>query len=189
VAPLIDIGRRSPALGAALGSDRPTELAALRLLWSLRATMPWSAHGEATTAFDLAVSPQLSGRHLRRDRDVLLTIDDLPGGALVADGVVVAGKRFTALPASFEVRPRADVDEYALFIGHSLIPFVEDPSPLLPVLEGWFRYFFVEFQPRIAEVYQWQAPGSLTFGSGQRIACPGCRQPVTPRRAALAASV
>jgi hypothetical protein len=175
-----ELAGRSPALGMALGSDRPGELAALRLLWSLRATMPWSLHGEASTVFDIAVSPQQSGKLLRRHPDLLLSIPELPGGGLCARGVVVLGERFEEMPTFFEVRPRSTTDEFALFIGHRVLPFAEDPSALLGPLERWFRYYFSEFRPRVAEVYGWRSPGPPNLGS-MRVACRTCGQALVPQ--------
>jgi hypothetical protein len=176
------LAERSPGLGAALAADRPSGLAALRLLWSLRTTMPWSLYGEADTVFNIAVSPQQSAKHLRRNPDLLLTIAELPGGAMCAGGMVIAGERFVEMPTSFEVRPRPTDGEFALFIGERLIAFDEDPSPLLTPLQHWFRYCFSEFRPRVAEVYGWRTPGLAHMpGTTTRIACTSCGQPVVPR--------
>lgn len=181
---LVELGERSPNLAAALGTDRANELAALRLLWSLRASVPWSACGAADLVFDLAVSPQLAAKHFRRQPDVLLALHDLPRSYLSASGVIIAGIRITEMPASIEVRPRPNDDEFALFIDTQLIPFSEDPSPLLPALERWLAYYFREFRPRLAEVFGWRSPTGLAVGR-MTVACPACGQALVPQIGAI----
>ncbi len=64
---LLDVGQTVPSLGTVLQTDQVQALAALRLLWSLRAGVPWDRCGEVRTVFDLA-----------RERDSSAVLESVP---------------------------------------------------------------------------------------------------------------
>src|SRR5262249_30093628 len=68
---LIDTGINAPALGTVLGTGTPRTLAALRLVWSMRAARPWDRLGAVKTAFEVAADPELAFA-LEDHRDLLL---------------------------------------------------------------------------------------------------------------------
>src|SRR5205807_1947660 len=81
---LLDGGAAAPALAAVLKTDAPLGLAALRLVWSLRASRPWDRLGAVRTAFELAEGPGRASDLAERP-DVLLWQED-PRCLVAAEG-------------------------------------------------------------------------------------------------------
>jgi hypothetical protein len=186
---LLDAGQNIPALGVVLRTDRAEDLAALRLLWSLRPTRPWDRCGEVSTAFELAVDPDWEAM-LAEHPDVLLW-QEHPEWHAVADGwlgrmgpaqVLLVGKGvcvqevlFTEPPRVVEVRLKSLGCE--LRLGAYLFRGPEDLEPLARNLERWFRYAFHEFMPQVERVLTWQSPDrAAILRSWGAIPCPECRR-------------
>src|SRR5205823_14746861 len=85
-----------------------SDLAWLRLLWSLRATRPWDRCGPANTVFELAVDPD-EGKLLARFPDLLLvqraSLHTAGGQSITAD-VLLCGRGVVVQDALFKERPR-----------------------------------------------------------------------------------
>jgi hypothetical protein len=193
---LLDAGRAFPALGEALGTDRPAELAALRLLWSLRPTRPWDGACGAgvLTAFELAALPwraDLFGRHpglllWQEDSDLKLSADSASGQMapavvlLTTAGVWLQGVLFPEPPRTFEVRLRSSGSQ--LICGAHTFRAAVDLEPLSRRLERWFRYAFHDFLPQVARVEAWRPPNRpALLESWGAVPCPECKRLMVAR--------
>jgi hypothetical protein len=190
---LLDAGQTAPALGALLGTGERSRLAALRLLWSLRATRPWDRCGDPLTVFDLAADPkreELLGRY----PDLLLWQEEpdwLTAAPGVTDpkpsqimfcvrGVLLQGVLFTETPRVVEVNAR--FRSYDLIIGEHRFRSSGQLDALALRIERWFRYAFSEFLPTLPRVEKWKAPDRIAilraWGS---VFCPECGRSLLPR--------
>ena len=82
---LLDAANQSPALGDVLGIHNVPNLAALRLLWSLRSSRPWDRCGDPLTVFDLAADPKRADLLGRYDDLLLWQVE--PEWLVAAPGV------------------------------------------------------------------------------------------------------
>ena len=190
---LLDAGQTAPALGALLGTGDRASLAALRLLWSLRASRPWDRCGDPFTVFDLAADPKRADL-LGRYPDLLLWQEQpdwlvaAPGVTepkptqilLCVRGVALQGVLFTETPRVVEVNARWR--SHDLIIGDHRF---RSPAALDTValrVERWFRYAFSEFLPAVPRVEKWKAPDRIAilraWGS---VSCPECGRQLLPR--------
>jgi hypothetical protein len=191
---LLDAGQNAPALGAVLGTDGPRSLAALRLIWSLRATRPWDKLGNVATAFELAGDPERAavfGEHV----DLLLYQEDRGVEVAAEDGreplrpariqVTLAGLWlqeviFSIPPRVFEVRRRTTGTE--LILGRNVFRSPGDLDPLSRRLEKWFRWVFHEVLPQVDKVLTWQSPHrQALLRAWGAVPCPECGKPLLPR--------
>ena len=95
------------------------------------------------------------------------------------------------MPLKVEVlsQPR-DKGGYLLVIGENRFWFPEDPDVLAGRLERWFRYYFRDFRPRVAEVYGWPSYAKLdNLRSHHAARCPECRRDVRVRVGEVGAPV
>jgi hypothetical protein len=191
---LIDAGQNAPALGTVLRSDVPRPLAALRLLWSLRATRPWERLGEVRTAFELAADERHAGRLAeqpdallwREDSNFVLSSDE--GGRLqaarmliTAAGVWLQDVLFTDPPRVFEVLLRSSGCQ--LTLGYRTFRAPMDLDPLSRDLERWFRYAFHELLPMVDRVLSWRSPDrAAILRAWGAVPCPSCSRYLLARR-------
>lgn len=190
---LLDAGQNAPELGRLLNTDNVAELAALRLLWSLRPTRPWDRCGDPQTVFDLAADPhraELLGRH----PDLLLWQLE-PVWRVAAPGVTepkptqicfcVNGVRlqdvlFREPPRVVEVNARWRSSD--LILGEHRFRSTDALDPLALRMERWFRYAFSDFLPLLPAVEKWQAPDRLAIlRAWGAVSCPTCRRQLLPR--------
>jgi hypothetical protein len=195
---LMEAGYIAPSLGAVLRSDDQLSLAHLRLLWSLRPRRPWDHCGEASTVFELAADQQ--GRGLLSKHPDLLLYQAVPspqtGGSasgenqpwaeiLLCDrGVVFQDTLFASPPRTVEVVSRNLFFRggYELGLGEFRFHFDSDPEALANRLERWFRYYFNEFQPLLADVASWQSPAvAASIRAQEAVSCPECRRVLLAR--------
>lgn len=189
---LIDLGQTAPALGTILRLEAPRRLAALRLVWSLRANRPWDRLGEVVTAFELASSSERSGPLSERP-DLLLRGEDrrfplsVDGGSprpatvqVTLAGVWVQDLLFIIPPRQVEVRPRSGSCE--MILGRDAFRSAVELDNLARQLERWFRWVFHDLLPRVDGVLEWRSPhrGAILRAWGA-ITCPECRQFLLPR--------
>jgi hypothetical protein len=186
---LLDAGGTAPALGALLGTDNPQGLAALRLLWSLRASRPWDRLGRCATAFELAADPDRA-RLLGVFPDLLLCQEE-PDWPAVADpasakrtpvriqlsvqGVVLQETLFAWPPRTVEVNRRRKGGS-ELVLGDQRFTANDDLSDLARRMEWWFRYGFNDFLPQVPAVRLWQSPDrAAILRAWGAVPCPECR--------------
>jgi hypothetical protein len=191
---LLDIGELSPALADVLRTDDVSGLAALRLLWSMRATRPWDRCGDVKTAFDLAEDVD-NAPLLARYPDLLLYQEE-PRWQLAADGgtermgparVVVTpagvrlqGVEFVTTPPMLEVRSKSQGDE--LLLGKAVYRGPQPLDELAARVERWFRFTFHEFLPMTRAAAHWHPPDrSAVLRSRGTIPCPECGISLLPR--------
>lgn len=190
---LLDAGQTAPALGALLGTDNIANLAALRLLWSLRPTRPWDRCGDPLTVFDLAADPKQADL-LGRFPDLLLwqaepdwvvaapgVTDPKPAHILFCvRGVLLQGVLFTETPRIVEVNARWRYND--LVIGEQRFRSTGPLDLLALRMERWFRYVFSEFLPSLRQVEKWKAPDRMAIlRAWGAVACPECRRQLLPR--------
>jgi hypothetical protein len=190
---LLDAGQTAPALGSLLATVNVDNLAALRLLWSLRPTRPWDRCGEPLTVFDLAADPQradLLGRVpdlllWQAEPDWLLTSpgDSEPQTAHIlfcVRGVLLQGVLFTETPHVVEVNARWRYSD--LVIGEHRFRSTTPLDVLGLRMERWFRYVFTEFLPALPRVEHWKAPDRIAvLRAWGAVTCPECRKQLLPR--------
>ena len=190
---LLDAGQTAPALGSLLATENVDNLAALRLLWSLRPTRPWDRCGEALTVFDLAADPHhadLLG-HVpdlllwHAELDWLLAVAGVPEPQpahilFCVRGVLLQGILFTAAPGVVEVNARGRYND--LVIGEQRFRSSTPLDVLGLRLERWFRYVFAEFLPALPRVEHWKAPDRIAvLRAWGAVACPECHRQLLPR--------
>lgn len=189
---LLDAGQTAPALGTVIGTNAPRRLAALRLLWSLRASRPWDRLGDVRTAFELAQVPARVAI-FEALPDVLLWQEDRTNAVtsesgatgpavirLTLSGVWVQAELFAMPPRLFEVRQRGPTWEMRL--GRVTFRLPNDPEPLVRTLEKWLRYAFHEFLPQVDRVREWVSPDrSALLAAWGAVACPECGRHLLPR--------
>lgn len=181
---LVALGKAAPAFGALLGTDQPDYLAQMRLIWSLRPTMPWSRCGPAATAYEIATNVEAGRKHLGRHPALLLAAWDLPGGYICAHGIVFHEVLFTETPTSIEVKVRNFLQGggFELVLDSQRFWFQSDPGPLLHRLERWFWYYFQVFRGQVAGVYGWPSQIKLdTLLTPRVLKCPECARKVRVR--------
>jgi hypothetical protein len=184
---LLAAGHSASELGRVLGTEDPSEIARLRLLWSLRPRQPWDRCGEAETAFELAErSDDLLGRY----PDLLLyqpSSGKRRGPApleiiLRGRGVVIEGKLFTEPARTIEIQVRGNEAGSLLIIDGEKIPVRGDATEAAGQAERWLRYYFHEFVPLVAEVYHWRSPhATAILRAWGTVACPECKRPLFAR--------
>jgi hypothetical protein len=190
---LLDAARTAPALAGALGTEQVERLAALRLLWSLRAARPWARCGPAKSVFEIADDPrwaQLLGRY----PDLLLIQDEpdwpalAPAGGeaepvrimVCGRGVVLQDVLFDAEPLLIDVINRPRQTEL-LFSPHSFRARSRMEA-LVSCMERWFRWAFREFLPQAGRVASWEEPDrAARLRALGAVNCPQCRYPLLPR--------
>jgi hypothetical protein len=182
---LIELGALAPALAAVLQTDQPQALAALRLLWSQRPSVPWAKCGLSATAFELAGHRDAGTKHLGKVHDLLLAAWDVPGTYICARGVLFNDVLFEEMPGTIEIRPARG--GFELVLGSHPLWFADDPEAILLSLEVWLRYHFNEFRPLVSEVYGWRSTGlPEQLHARARLECPECRQRLIVRIGDLA---
>lgn len=173
-----ELGQTAPSLGAVLKTDRLRELAQLRLLWSLRPRRPWRRWGDARTVFELAVDPYQATEHFSRHPDLLLVDREPPCLILTSRGLAFRDAMIAEQPYRISVR-EADAQHdrtYELVVGDHRFGFWNDPTPVRVRVEGWLRFWFEEFLPRLPEVRDWQPPEPPRTLFAQEVAvCPECQ--------------
>jgi hypothetical protein len=195
---LLDVGRTGPVLGEILGTDDPTGLAALRLLWSQRPTRPWDPCGEARTVFDLAADAShadLLGRRpdllLRQSEPLWIVAAE--GGEepmrpaeilLCAGGVWLQDVRFVETPTVVEETQTPFGGELAL--GKHRFRGAGEIDALARRMERWSRFAFNDFLPRIAGVAAWRSPERAAILRAWGAApCPECGRYMLARAGAI----
>jgi hypothetical protein len=187
---LLAVGQSAPELGRILGTDDPSEIARLRLLWSLRPRRPWDYCGDAETAFGLAESAAAApvlGKHpdlllyragtsnsgRRRAAEQLEVV-------LSGRGVWIGRKLFSEPVQTIEIR-RGD-GNHILLIGDERFTVSGDPDGAASEIERWLRYFFLEFMPLVAGVYRWRSPHAASIvRAWGTVHCPECGKPLLAR--------
>jgi hypothetical protein len=190
---LLDAGYNAPALGRLLGTDNVPNLAALRLLWSLRPTRPWDRCGDPWVVFDVAADPQRADL-LGRCPDLLLWQSEpewlvaAPGDTeprstqiiFCLRGILLQSVLFTEVPRVVEVNARWRYHD--LIIGEHRFRSSGDLDMLALRMERWFRYAFSEFLPALPRVEKWQAPDRLAIlRAWGAVSCPECHRQLLPR--------
>ena len=133
--------------------------------------------------FELAEDLDDGRAWLHKYPDLLLLDEESPALIICGRGIVYQEILFTERPRTIDIKARRDFDgsEYQLTIGEHCFHLVSDPAPVVGRLEHWFRYYFGEFIPRLAEVHAWKAPeGSKAAVSQEVVACPECRRLLLP---------
>jgi hypothetical protein len=184
VADLIDVGRSTPTLAAAVKTGEPDGLAQLRLLWSLRQARPWDRFGKNATVFDLAADAETGRSVLARYPDLLVAIEETPPIYVCARGVEFSEKMLVRPPKTVEVVAKRQQrgDGYELVLDDLRFPFAADPDALARRLERLFRYYFQEFRSQVAAARRWYSPEAAAALRGRNgVACPQCRQLVLTR--------
>jgi hypothetical protein len=191
---LQDAGANSPALAEVLGTGSPHGLAALRLLWSLRASRPWDRCGEAQTVFELAEESD-HAQLLARHPDLLLFQEEprwlvAPDGGqgkmgpaqIIVDtgGVRLQGVEFVTTPLLIEVRAKSLGDE--MFLGSKLFRGPQPLDELAQRMERWFRFAFHEFLPLTSAAAHWEPPDrAALLKAWGPVQCPECGSRLLPR--------
>ena len=191
---LIDAGRTAPALADVLKTKDVQGLAALRLLWSFRATQPWDRNGPAVTAFEVAANATRT-RLLAEYPDLLLWQEertweiradagrDATGPVqifLCVRGVVLQEIVFTQTPANIEVLNKAN--GYDLILGDQRFRGVADLDDLARRMERWFRYWFNDFLPTAKNVLNWKPPDrAALMRAWGATPCPECGKYLLPK--------
>lgn len=189
---LLDAGQNAPALGRVFGTENVANLAALRLLWSLRPTRPWDRCGDPLTVFDLAADPKRT-ELLGLVPDLLLWQTE--GDWLVAAsgetdpkpahiyfclrGIVLQGVLFTDRPRVVEVNARGRYND--LVIGEQRFRSSGPLDMLALRMERWFRYAFSEFLTALPQVEKWRAPDrQAILRAWGAVTCPQCHHQLLP---------
>lgn len=186
---ILEGGATAPALAVLVDAADREGLAQLRLLWSLRASRPWHREGTAITAFELAATAA-TGEILGRYPDLLIrhalpsrfaTEEDRSGQIILCGrGVVFRDTVLTAVPRTIEIARRKGAFE--LTVDRHIFRFSSDPEVVAERIERWCRYYFQEFQPRVAEVLDWQSPdATAVLRAWGTVRCPDCHHPLLPR--------
>ncbi len=195
---LLDLGENSPALAGVLGTSDPHGLAALRLLWSLRAQRPWDRCGDAQTAFELA-EDVASAPLLARYPDLLLYQEE-PRWQVAADGgdekmgparvvldtgsVRLQGVEFLSTPQPVEVRGK--VLGYELWLGEAKFRGPQPLDDLAKRMERWFRFAFHDFLPLTRAAAHWKPPDrAALLRAWGTLPCPECGVRLLPRVGAV----
>lgn len=190
---LLDAGQSSPALADVLDSEHPQRLAALRLLWSLRARRPWDRCGEAETAFQLAEDVShgpLLARHpdlLLHQQESWLVVAENAKGKMGPARILLTARGLWLQDVEFVIPPRL-VEVRGKMLGHELLMgerLFRGPDPLDDLakrMERWFRYAFHEFLPATGPAADWKPPDrAAVMRAWGTVACPQCRKEVLPR--------
>jgi hypothetical protein len=190
---LLEAGRTAPSLGVLLETMYPDNLAALRLLWSQRASQPWGRCGPCVTAFEVAADRQRA-RLLGRYPDLLLLQEEPkwpPIGligrepeqvriVLCARGVYLQDTLFAEPPLITDVvlRPGgADIT-----FGGVRFQARGRLEALAPRMDHWFRFAFEDFLPRLRAVRAWKPPEhEALLRAWGAVPCPECRRPLLAR--------
>jgi hypothetical protein len=189
---LLDAGQKSPALGAVLKTTAEKELAALRLLWSLRASRPWDRCGDAKTVFEVATDPERA-KLLVEYPDLLLYQEEpswpplAPEGGEVKPvrilfclrGLFLQGTLIDETPRSVELSSTGQWQ--MLILGPHRFYSRGDLDTLMLRMERWCRYAFSEFLPAVAGVLSWRSPNrSAILRAWGAQPCPECKRPLLP---------
>jgi hypothetical protein len=181
---LIEIGRVTPPLAAALKTDDVQGLGHLRLLWSLRPSRPWDRFGQTVSVFELAADPDTDRTRLDRYPDLLLTVEEKPVIHVCAGGIALLDEVFTQPPRSVEVVAQRPLGEagFELVLDDRRLAFATDPEATARRLERLLRYFFHDFRSQVPAVLRWRSPAvSRTLRVQNAVPCPQCHQPVVVR--------
>jgi hypothetical protein len=194
---LLDAGQNAPALGRALGIDNVSNLAALRLLWSLRPTRPWDRCGDPLTVFDLAADPNRS-EMLGNHPDLLLwqvepdwhvaapgQTDPKPAQIVFClRGMILQGTLFTEKPRVVEVNARWRYND--LVINEQRFRSSGSLDMLALRMERWFRYSFSEFLTALPQVEKWRPPDrQAILRAWGAVTCPECHHQLLPQVAQI----
>jgi hypothetical protein len=136
----------------------------------------------------VAAEPGGDRRLLALYPDLLLADEDFPAVYLGNQGLFFEGQLFTEPPRNVEVKGRRGFEgiQYELLLGDLRLRFATDPSPLVDRLERWFHYWFDDFLPRRASVYEWRAPEQRRkMRLRAAVRCPDCGRPVEARPGAI----
>jgi hypothetical protein len=191
---LLDVGQTVPSLAEVLRTNHPNDLAALRLLWSQRASMPWERCGSARNVFDLARYPD-SASLLGRFPDLLLfqeepdwppvcegdSVEYAPVRILLSSrGIICQQTLFVHLPRQVEMKTH--MRNWELTIDTQRFRSRAPLDQLEKRLDRWFRFAFLDFMPKISQVYRWQSPDRTTlFRAWGAQACSECQRYFIPR--------
>jgi hypothetical protein len=200
VSNLLESGKTSPALGAVLETNQPMRLAALRYLWSLRASRPWDKFGETETVFEIAARPD--GADLLAEFPDLLLMQSAPWRLTVDargkaaptrillrhSGVMLQEVMYTSPPNLIELTERKDGNY--LVLGKGLFRSADDLDPLMKRMERWFQYWFSEFLPQVPEARNWKAPDrAAVLRAWGAVACPECQCVLMAKRGEVGVAV
>lgn len=191
---LQEVGETSPALADVLRTNDPHGLAALRLLWSMRASRPWDRCGETQTAFELAEDVAYAPL-LERHPDLLLYQAE-PRWQVVADagtgkmgpaqvvvttgGLLLQGVEFVTTPQMVEVRGKSQGDD--LLLGWALFRGPQPLDELAERMEHWFRFTFHDFLPMTRAAAHWHPPDRVAVLLARgTVPCPECGVSLLPR--------
>ncbi len=185
---LLDAGRSAPALASVLKANDVPGLAALRLLWSFRASQPWDRNGAAVTAFEVAANPTRA-RLLAEYPDLLLWQEEREWQIIAEEGrdkwspvqiflcvrgVVLQEILFKQTPAHIEVTGKAG-GGFDLVLGERRFRSIQDLDGLARRLERWFRYWFNDFLPTTKSVVNWKPPDrAALMRAWGATPCPQC---------------
>jgi hypothetical protein len=194
VCSLVDASKTAPSLGRVLDVEHPDNLAALRLLWSLRPRKPWKSCGSSMTAFEVADDRQRA-RVLGRYPDLLLFQEEPdwppigipPSGEpetvrilLCVRGVLLQDVLITSTPLIVDQVNRPGMTDIAF--GEQRFRSRGRMEKIGPRMQAWFRYAFDDFLPQIAKVRTWQPPDrAARLRSWGYLSCPECRTFFLPR--------
>jgi hypothetical protein len=189
---LVDAGRKAPALGAILRTDNEIGLAALRLLWSLRASRPWDRCGDAQTVFDIAASPEQS-QLLQEYPDLLLYQTEANWPTLAPEGgetrpvrilvclrgLFLQGTLITEAPKMVEMS--ATGSWQMLILGAHRFYSRGELDTLVLRMERWCRYVFSELLLALPGVLSWRSPNreAILRAWGAQ-PCPECKRFLLP---------
>jgi hypothetical protein len=188
---LLKAAQSAAALGVVIGSEAPRRLAALRLLWSMRASRPWDRLGPVRTAFELAAVPSRIAI-FERHADVLLWCEDATPLSSAEEmqrpaviqftlaGVWINEELIATPPREIELRQVGMM--YEMNVNRLRFRSPVDLEPLVRRLERWFRFVFQEFLPRVDETRHWKSPGQeKRWRAWGAIPCSECRRSLLPR--------
>ena len=134
--------------------------------------------------FELVGDLDQSKKWLAKHPDLLLVDQESPSIAISGLGVIFRDTVYASPPRVLEAKTRREEDgfSYELAIGDDRFPMSSDATPLAQRLKSWFQYYFVSFQPQLAEVHLWEAPGKpRPLYYEQPVSCPRCRRQVLVR--------
>lgn len=198
---LLDLGQTVPSLATILKTRTVDQLAALRLLWSQRSSVPWERCGKVRTVFDLAKDPG-SSQLLAQFPDLLLWQQqpDWPPVRqkeedpfepiqilFCSRGLICQASCFARMPSQIEMRTH--FRQYELRIDDQVFLARKPLDNLEHRLLQWFRYAFQDFYPLVGGVPGWSTPDRATlFRAWGAHECRECHHFYFPRVGSLGIS-
>src|SRR5262249_8265701 len=123
-------------------------------------------------------------KHFAKHPDLLLAAWNIPGGYVATPGLYFHDVLFPEPPRIIEIKARSFFHGggFELRLGQNRFWFQVNPELLLDAVERWFRYYFRDFRPRVAEVYGWPSYAKLENLQNDQVArCPECHRKVRGR--------